>query len=206
MPAQFGQVLMPYPFWLRALSTGRSPLNADLGPAMLPWASQIDTSKAGASVTPLLVTSRAGGAQETTAFIQPGTPLSRDSLRSRIVGALAAPAPATSGTAPHGRVVVIGSADFASDRYARNSPTNIALVQNAIDWLSQDDALIAIRSKDRSPQPLVFSSVVTRGVAKYGNLVGVPLLLIAAGIGRLLRRRRTTRRVYRPLAAEAATA
>src|SRR5213076_590410 len=73
IPAQFGQVLIPYPFWLRALSTRRSPVNADLGPVMLPWASQIDTGKAAAGVTPLLVTSRAAGVQETTAFIQPGS-------------------------------------------------------------------------------------------------------------------------------------
>ncbi len=177
IPAQFGQVLVAYPFWLRALGTGRSPVNADLGSVMLPWASQIDTVKASASVTPLLVTSRAGGVQQTTAFIEPG-----------------------------GRVVVVGSADFASDHYARNSPTNIVLVQNAIDWLAQDEGLIAIRSKDRAPPPLVFSSSVARGAAKYGNLAGVPLLLMAAGIARLLGRRRTTRRVYRPLAAEGAAA
>jgi len=173
---------------------------------MLPWASQIDTVKASASVTPLLVTSRAGGVQQTTAFIEPGSQLSRDSLRPRVVAALATLPAATSGAAPRGRVVVVGSADFASDRYARNSPTNIVLVQNAIDWLAQDEGLIAIRSKDRAPPPLVFSSSVARGAAKYGNLAGVPLLLMAAGIARLLGRRRTTRRVYRPLAAEGAAA
>ena len=206
IPAQFGQVLVPYPFWLRALGTGRSPVNADLGSVMLPWASQIDTGKATASVTPLLATSRAGGAQQATAFIEPGSPLSRDSLHPRVVAALATLPPATSSAPPRGRVVVIGSADFASDRYARNSPTNIVFVQNAIDWLAQDDALIAIRSKDRAPRPLVFGSSVTRGAAKYGNLVGVPLLLIAAGMARLWRRRRTTRRVYRPLVTAGATA
>jgi len=206
IPAQFGQVLVAYPFWLRALGTGRSPVNADLGSVMLPWASQIDTVKASASVTPLLVTSRAGGVQQTTAFIEPGSQLSRDSLRPRVVAALATLPAATSGAAPRGRVVVVGSADFASDHYARNSPTNIVLVQNAIDWLAQDEGLIAIRSKDRAPPPLVFSSSVARGAAKYGNLAGVPLLLMAAGIGRLLGRRRTTRRVYRPLAAEGAAA
>ncbi len=206
IPAQFGQVLVAYPFWLRALGTGRSPVNADLGSVMLPWASQIDTVKASASVTPLLVTSRAGGVQQTTAFIEPGSQLSRDSLRPRVVAALATLPAATSGAAPRGRVVVVGSADFASDRYARNSPTNIVLVQNAIDWLAQDEGLIAIRSKDRAPPPLVFSSSVARGAAKYGNLAGVPLLLMAAGIARLLGRRRTTRRVYRPLAAEGAAA
>jgi ABC-type uncharacterized transport system involved in gliding motility auxiliary subunit len=173
---------------------------------MLPWASQIDTAKTTATITPLLVTSRAAGAQQTTAFIEPGGQLSRDSLRPRLVAALATLAPATSAVAPHGRVVVIGSSDFAGDRYARNSPTNIVLVENAIDWLAQDDALIAIRSKDRTPPPLVFSSSLTRGAAKYGNLIGVPVLLIAAGIARLLRRRRTTRRVYRPLAAAGAAA
>jgi len=206
IPAQFGQVLVAYPFWLRALGTGRSPVNADLGSVMLPWASQIDTVKASASVTPLLVTSRAGGVQQTTAFIEPGSQLSRDSLRPRVVAALATLPAATSGAAPRGRVVVVGSADFASDHYARNSPTNLVLVQNAIDWLAQDEGLIAIRSKDRAPPPLVFSSSVARGAAKYGNLAGVPLLLMAAGIGRLLGRRRTTRRVYRPLAAEGAAA
>ena len=207
IPAQFGQVLVPYPFWLRALGTGRSPVNADLGSVMLPWASQIDTVKATASVTPLLVTSRAGGVQQTTAFIEPGSQLSRDSLRPRVVAALATlPPPPTPGAAPRGRVVVVGSADFASDRYARNSPTNIVLVQNAIDWLVQDEGLIAIRSKDRAPPPLVFSSSVARGAAKYGNLAGVPLLLMAAGIARLLGRRRTQRRVYRPLAAEGVSA
>jgi len=206
IPAQFGQVLVAYPFWLRALGTGRSPVNADLGSVMLPWASQIDTVKASASVTPLLVTSRAGGVQQTTAFIEPGSQLSRDSLRPRVVAALATLPAATSGAAPRGRVVVVGSADFASDHYARNSPTNLVLVQNAIDWLAQDEGLIAIRSKDRAPPPLVFSSSVARGAAKYGNLAGVPLLLMAAGIARLLGRRRTTRRVYRPFAAEGAAA
>src|SRR3989449_11574441 len=42
IPAQFGQVLAPYPFWLRALSTKASPVNADLEAVLLPWASRID--------------------------------------------------------------------------------------------------------------------------------------------------------------------
>lgn len=201
LPAQFGQVLVPYPFWLRAISTRASPINADLPSVLLPWASQIDTAHTQpGTVTPLLVTSRAGGAQETTAFISPDRPLSRDSLRSRIV----AVAVNASGTPPgRGRIVVVGTADFASDRYARNSPENIVFVQNAIDWLAQDEALIAIRSKNRAPPPLVFTSMVKRSAVKYGNVIGVPLLLVALGIVRLWRRRETTRRVYRPLASAA---
>ncbi|PYO79548.1 MAG: hypothetical protein DMD67_02495 [Gemmatimonadetes bacterium] len=42
LPAQFGQVLVSYPLWLRAISTRASPVNADLPGVLLPWASQID--------------------------------------------------------------------------------------------------------------------------------------------------------------------
>jgi len=98
----------------------------------------------------------------------------------------------------------VGAGDFASDRYARNSPENIVFVENAIDWLAQDDALIAIRSKNRAPPPLVFTSAATRRAVKYGNVFGVPLLLVVAGVLRLWRRRQMTRRTYQPLAASSA--
>jgi ABC-type uncharacterized transport system involved in gliding motility auxiliary subunit len=206
IPSQFGQVLMPYPLWLRAISTRAAPVNADLTAVLLPWASQIDTLKgASGAVTPLFVTSRAGGVERATALLDPSRPFSRDSLHPRIVAALASlPPPPRAAPGPRGRVVVVGAADFASDRYARNSPENLVFVQNAIDWLAQDEGLIAIRSKDRAPPPLVFTSAVTRGAAKYGNMIGVPILLIAAGMVRLWRRRQMTRRTYERLAPVAA--
>ena len=206
IPAQFGQVLAPYPFWLRALSTKASPVNADLEAVLLPWASRIDTVHTPSiGVTPLFVTSRAGGVQETTVFLDPTRTFSRDSLRRRVVALLASPVrPDTAKGAPRGRVVVVGTGDFASDRYARNSPENIVFVENAVDWLAQDDALIAIRSKNRAPPPLVFTSAATRRAVKYGNVFGVPLLLVVAGVLRLWRRRQTTRRTYQPLAASSA--
>ncbi len=206
MPSQFGQVLVPYPFWLRALSTKAAPANADLDAVVLPWTSQIDTTHTpSTTVTPLFVTSRAGGAQETMVFLDPSRPFSRDSLQRRLVGLLASRAESdTAKGAPRGRLVVVGTSDFASDRYARNSPENVVFVENAIDWLAQDEALIGIRSKNRAPPPLVFTSAVTRGVVKYANVIGVPVLLIVAGVLRLLQRRQTKRRPYRPLATSAA--
>src|SRR2546430_6771634 len=96
--------------------------------------------------------------------------------------------------APRGRIVVVGSSDFASDRYARNSPENLVFAENSIDWLAQDDALIGIRSKNRAPPPLVFTSATTRTAVKYGNVIGVPVLLMLAGILRLWRPPQATAR------------
>src|SRR5205814_5881252 len=141
------------------------------------------------------VTSRAGGVQETTALLDPARTFGRDSLRSRLMALLVNPLTHdTTRGSPRGRLVVVGSTDFASDRYARNSPENLVFVENSIDWLAQDDALIAIRSKNRAPPPLVFTSAATRRAVKYGNVFGVPLLLVVAGVLRLWRRRQTPRR------------
>ncbi len=192
MRAQFGQVLMPYPLWVRALSTRASPLNAEVDAALMPWASTIDTTGAPAgTVTPLFTTSRAGGVRQQQALLQPSQPFPRDSLARRLLAVQVNP-----GATQRGRVVVVGTAEFASDRYTRNGEGALVFVQNAIDWLAQDEALIAIRSKDRSPPPLVFTNGALRDAVKYGNVIGIPLLLVVVGGARLWRRRLITQQVY----------
>ena len=47
----------------------------------------------------------------------------------------------------------------------------------------------------------MFTSGTKRDAVKYGNMIGIPLLLVAAGAARLWRRRLITRRTYRPLGA-----
>jgi ABC-type uncharacterized transport system involved in gliding motility auxiliary subunit len=93
--------------------------------------------------------------------------------------------------------VVFGSSDFASDRNVRNAPENLSAALNAVDWLAQDESLITIRAKDRTPPPLVFSSDLVRDGVKYANLIGVPVVLVAFAGVRLWRRRQLARRPYR---------
>ncbi len=111
------------------------------------------------------------------------------------------PAPRVLGTEvqegpPTGRVVVVGDADFLTDVFARNATENLIFALNAIDWLTQSDALLSIRSKQRTPRPLVFESDTSKQAIKYLNLIGVPLLFVLLGTVRLMRRRGMTRRTY----------
>jgi ABC-type uncharacterized transport system involved in gliding motility auxiliary subunit/ABC-type transport system involved in multi-copper enzyme maturation permease subunit len=195
VPSDFGRVMQRYPFFIRTESTRRSPINQDLSSAVLTWASTIDTTKAAAgTITPLLVTSEAAGTFTEATSIDPGSNFPRTDLGHRVLGVVAAPKDSALG-----RAVVIGSTDFASDRFVRVAPENLALALNATDWLAQDDALISIRSKDRQPVHLVFATATERELAKYGNLIGLPLLVALFGIVHLIRRRRRTREPYRPL-------
>jgi ABC-type uncharacterized transport system involved in gliding motility auxiliary subunit len=196
---------MAYPFWIRAGSTRASAVNAEVNGVFLPWASSIDTTRAAkGSVTPLLVSSRASGVMQGSAMLSPQQDFGRANLAPRILAVAVSPPPGAVATAPKGRLIVIGNDDFANDRYAQNQAANIVFVENAIDWLAQDDALIAIRSKDRTPPPLVFPNAAVKVAVRYGNLIGIPLCIVLFGTARLMRRRRLTRQPYQPLARAAA--
>jgi len=83
-------------------------------------------------------------------------------------------------TAP-GRLVVVGDVNFLDDQFVRGNPQNLVFFANALDWLAQDEALIEIRSKDRTPPPLLFTSDLQKMALRWGNLLGVPLLFVLVG-------------------------
>jgi ABC-type uncharacterized transport system involved in gliding motility auxiliary subunit len=93
----------------------------------------------------------------------------------------------------NGHLVVVANSDFVS---AQNSaPGNILMVINLVDWLSQDDNLIAIRARavnDRTIEAdLLKKGSSMPGIVRGINIVTMPLLVIIAGIVIFLRRRET---------------
>ena len=199
---QFGRLFVPYPFWVQATSTGATVMNERISGLFFPWGSSLAVAPAdSATVIPLFVSSAAGGVSAIPTYLDPQRQFDTDSLSSRLLAAaVVPPAAEEDGTAP-GRVVLVGNEEFVTDRHARSAPANLVFALNAIDWLAQDEALIRIRSKNRQPPTLAMSEG-KRNTVKYGNVIGIPLLIGLAAIGRLLQRRRTTRRTYRVAAAE----
>jgi ABC-type uncharacterized transport system involved in gliding motility auxiliary subunit/ABC-type transport system involved in multi-copper enzyme maturation permease subunit len=201
VPSELGRVLRRYPFFVRSASTGRSVINRELNDVIFTWASSIDTTGGAATtITPLFTTTQAGGISTGQTTIDPNRAFAQTDLAVRLLAVQVAPAKAPADSASSGRVVVVADADFAGDQNARNAPENLALALNAVDWLAQDEALITIRAKDRRPPGLVFTSNAARQGVKYGNMIGIPLLVALAGLARLSRRRRKTHELYRPLA------
>jgi ABC-type uncharacterized transport system involved in gliding motility auxiliary subunit len=96
----------------------------------------------------------------------------------------------------HGRAIVIASSQFLIGGVAQRAPQNVALLLNSIDWLAQDESLIAIRSRQTQPSSLAFTSVAERQGVKYANMIGVPGLAALFGLVRLTRRRRKTRAAH----------
>ncbi len=202
VPTQFGRLLRPYPYFLRGQSTKATTINAELNEVGLAWTSSIDTVASATSVVvPLVQTSDAAGVSAGTAMIDPSQDFPSTNLGRRILAVQIAPKGGKDGA----RLVVVGNAMMASDEFARRSPENLLFALNAVDWLAQDEALIAIRAKDRRPPPLLFTSKALREGVKYFNVAGLPILLGIYGFVRLLRRRKVAATPYTPLATGGAT-
>ncbi len=167
-----------------------SPITAGLESVMLPFVSSVDYSKVDTtvSVTPLLFSSEISGAQKPPVYFDVMKKWRRDDFKE---------AHLPLGVALEGkllgekktRMVVFGDGDFiinGSGREAqRLQDDNVNLMANAIDWLSDDTGLIALRTKVITSRPIDASiSESVKTLLKYVNFLLPILLLIVYGIFR----------------------
>jgi ABC-type uncharacterized transport system involved in gliding motility auxiliary subunit len=86
------------------------------------------------------------------------------------------------------RVAVLADGDFLANQFAGNAG-NLDLGLNLVSWLAQDDDFININVRETPDATLVLSEPVLLAIS-VGFLLGLPLLLIAAGVTIWWRRRR----------------
>jgi ABC-type uncharacterized transport system involved in gliding motility auxiliary subunit len=66
----------------------------------------------------------------------------------------------------------------------RQAANNFMFMQNALDWLTNEDDLIAVRMKNVNDPPIERGEESAKAIAKWGNIVGVPLLFVIFGVVR----------------------
>jgi ABC-type uncharacterized transport system involved in gliding motility auxiliary subunit len=88
---------------------------------------------------------------------------------------------------PEARVVVFGDSDFATNA-ALGVQGNRDLFLNTIGWLSQQENLISIRTKEASDRRITMTAAVQTNI-KLVSLFGIPLAIFAMGIYSWRRRR-----------------
>lgn len=181
-------VISPYPLWPITLPAGDHPITNGLNALTLGWGSAITVGVEAAGVSPLWQTTESAVISPLSAPIMPDRDwiFEPDELGVRTVAAAVLPEEGDS----RGRMIVVGDVSFTEPNYMQSNPGNLLFLANAIDWLAQDEALISIRSKNRTPPSLVFESDSVRSLLKWGNLVGVPLLFVLIGAARVTGRRR----------------
>ena len=204
------RVFRPYPLWPISLPGDNHATNRSLNNVNFAWASPLTWQEDDASVTPLWITTESGGTNPAGSPVQPGMEFTGRQSEPGVYTYAVAVDPALAESAdedgesaeaeaerPGGRLIVVGDGDFLEDRFVQQNPQNLSFAANAVDWLVQDEALISIRSKDRTPPALVFESDSGRGALKWTSLIGVPALFILLGFARVTGRTKRAERRWR---------
>ena len=204
----FFRVVRPYPLWPIARRGDTHPTTRDLSNLSAGWATVLTVTDS--AVQKLWVTTEMGAIQAAGGIIMPDALLEPDPDDFQALTLAVALDPAArgdggssgegNGSAAEGRMIVVGDVDFLQEQFVRANPQNLVFTLNAIDWLAQDEALIGIRSKLRTPPVMAFTSEFQRALLKWGNLVGVPLLFVALGVVRVTGRRRRIEARWKALA------
>jgi len=187
-------VIRPYPLWPIALKGGLHATTRDLNGLSVGWATALTVADSIDNIEKLWITTEVGGIQPPNSLIMPDALLQPDPNGFQTVTlavALGGGDSESSNDDPSaGRIIVVGDVDFLEESFVQVSPDNLIFAENAIDWLAQDEALIAIRSKTRTPPPMIFTSDFQKASLRWGNLIGVPLLVVILGILKVTGRKR----------------
>lgn len=184
------QTPVPFPFLPLLSRFSDHPITKGIEQVMLPFASPLRfLGKPGVTFSPLVLSSaKSGVVSAPTNFdivnrkwTNEDFPMSDLAVAGVLEGQL-------SGSI-NSRIVVVSDGDFCITGQQGQSPDNINLFVNALDWLSDDTGLIELRTKGVATRPILQMEDSTRSFWKYMNF-GAPIFLVLVyGIYRFQRQR-----------------
>jgi gliding-associated putative ABC transporter substrate-binding component GldG len=94
---------------------------------------------------------------------------------------------------PTTNIMVIGGSYFITTDSLRRFNSNAVFFLNAVDWLTQGEDLIGIRTRNVTERPVRELSEKVISFIKFINIFGVSLMVISAGLFRMYWRKREKR-------------
>lgn len=89
---------------------------------------------------------------------------------------------------PKAEILLVGTSRLIDDNYVQNFPQNAVFFQNMMDSFLLGDKMIGIRSRTIIDRPLANLSDAVRGILRYVNMIGVPILVVLFGMYQWLKR------------------
>jgi len=203
-----GLTLRRYPQWPAILAKNTSPTNPVtsrfLGLSLM-WPSPLtDLKKPGITVEPLAWTSEKSWLVKDNLSIDveqaarsaqmPGVKFEKHDEVLALSGAFPSAFP-NGGTSPATRIMVVGSSNFLTNlMQVTGKDDNALFAENAVDWLAQDEGLLAIKTRAYREKSLtLLQDDQVRQAAGFAlsfvNLFLVPVAVLIWVVVRLLRRR-----------------
>ncbi|MCA9386200.1 Gldg family protein [Candidatus Dojkabacteria bacterium] len=198
------QLPIAYPFFTAPLATGDSPTTTGASKLLMNWGGflTIDDTAENFEITELYRTSESAGFQSPDGY---NIDLEYDwrQVNENELDSFPVAASILAKEGSEGRAIMVADADIISD-FSINQ--NASFVINSIEWLTQEDSLAQIRTKQRLASPLQRSIEGSEGTLGQLPLLDfMPLVLpstlligtVVAGITRKVLRNKEMKKVYK---------
>lgn len=181
--SQNGTFLTQYVYWpqIRPENINSSlPVMSRISSLMLAWASPIKLS---GEAVPLFRSTEFNVLDDKLSDLSPMTKrMINQSASKQVLGAI---------NSASAKMAVIADADFIKDQFISNNQQNLAVVLSLVDYFSQDDSLLSIRTKNLRNKPIIPLNETLKNVVRVSNLaVPVVILVITVLVSNSLRKRR----------------
>jgi ABC-2 type transport system permease protein len=205
----FMNFIIPYPFWVKAINSffdSSSPIVNKLDNVVFPWISPLKlVAKDGVTAQVLAKTTPNAWTQSdpfnlAPNLIQGSSEKSQYPLVVLLKGGFISffkdkklpleTKDFISSSSKPGKIFLVGNSRFATDRFVSMFPQNMAFLMNAVDDLTLDQSLIAIRSKSVFELPLKDLSATQRELVIWTGILLMPILVVLYGIARFVVRKR----------------
>jgi gliding-associated putative ABC transporter substrate-binding component GldG len=205
----FMNFIVPYPFWIRAINKFFEPGNpivAKLDSIVFPWTSPLKLIPLSGVAETALVESTNNAWNQVPPFNLAPNMVQGSSQKSQYPLAVLLKGNFTSAfkgkhnplnskdflevSSKPGQILAIGNSRMVLDRFLTMFPQNLTFLMNAIDDMTLDQSLIAIRSKAAFDLPLKDLSATERETVKYLGIFLMPVLVVLYGVLRSFARRR----------------
>lgn len=191
--------MFEYPFWIIAQPNKESSITRGLDSVTLKWPSSIDVNEDntnGADVEKIVTTSNFADTQEENFNVSPQQDFnqSEDELGKESLGVSFKQDMENDDSK---RIVVVTDSEFLSDESVGAKPNNLNFGIQTVEWLAQSAKLSEIRAKQISVSPLIIESALIGNLLKYGNILGVTLIVATFGTIVTIVRKRKSKLKYK---------
>lgn len=187
------QLITDYPFWVRSLKkdlNSKHPVTGQLEDVLSPWTNVLELDeKVLASqnwnVENLVSSSKNAFLQvEDNPSIDPQYVQNMQGLPE--VGSYTVSAVLQNKDEKYGKIFVTATPYLVANQFLKLSQSNIIFLQNMVEYGAWGDDLISIRSRGKTSRPLAETSSEFKALAKWGQILGIPVLAILIGVLEML--------------------
>ncbi|MFH0840619.1 MAG: GldG family protein [bacterium] len=187
-----------YPFWLMIMNKNfdqYNPAVSNLDSLILPWASSVTYKQKSknSNVMYLAKTTDKAWNIERDFNLNPAKILVKANTHQfdLVIGLTGIQSAYQDKFNQDARIVVMGDSEFIVDDFLKSHLQNKTFFLNIIDYLSVDEDLISIRSKETVDRPIKELPDYQKQIIKYGNVFGITIIVIIFGLSRYFLRKRS---------------